>query len=859
MLAVRCVKCGFESEGTFCSRCGTRLSADSTPDSQPTLTTPVGVENPRRRSSSGSSAVLSTSTLDEGNFPPGSIIGQRYRVVSILGKGGMGEVYRANDLLVGQPVALKFLPESWAQEEAHIARLRNEVRVARMVTHPNVCRVYDLGEADGRLFVSMELIDGEDLAGLLRRIGHLPEAKGLEIAHQLCAGLAAAHEKGVIHRDLKPANIMVNGRGEAVITDFGLAGMKDEIKDVGSGTPAYMSPEQRAGTDVTARSDIYSLGIVLREIFTGKPAAIAAKSSDSKTDAMSAEVAIVIRRCLAEDVELRPTATQVARALPGGDPLAAAVAAGDTPSPELVAQCGEHSGLARAFALVLIAMALSGPLYTHVRERLLPNLTVMAPEELAAQARSLVQQTEGLTGRPPNEQFGFWFDENQMDRLNQRDVSPPLRHSALYYPREFWYRSSPLPLGNRRERLETDLGPTNPPMEQPGEVLVMFDSRGHLKRYQTVLDPLGKSQSPAQANWQPFLRMTGADPERIKKILEEPGRTLWEFEDAAGLTNTFSGISHNGRTESFQANGINEFPAPSIWGWLIRTALIGMAAFFAWRNARLGRWDVRGGLVLGGVILAASFLGSTLKGRDLTRWSSLIGPTDMLAMPLFIAAVYAVAFWAMEPFVRRRWPNMLVTWTRLLHGRWRDPTVGRDVLIGMVAGQLFRVLVLGFPIWVAVTGKPPAYSSFEFSENYNAYSGARHLLGALTLTFVSCLARAVLVTFVMSLCRWILKKDSLAMPGFIALFIPLSAGVFSNWNWMALVIFGIAGILVSYTLLRYGFLSVVALWMVIDIWGYPLTLDPNSWFSGYSFAVMALSSLLALIAYRISLGRQQPC
>ena len=107
--------------------------------------------------------------MDEGAFPPGSILSQRYRVVSLLGKGGMGEVYRANDLLVGQTVALKFLPEAWSEDEAYLSRLRNEVRTARMVTHPNVCRVHDLGDVEGRLFLSMEFVDGEDLESLLRR------------------------------------------------------------------------------------------------------------------------------------------------------------------------------------------------------------------------------------------------------------------------------------------------------------------------------------------------------------------------------------------------------------------------------------------------------------------------------------------------------------------------------------------------------------------------------------------------------------------------------------------------------------------------------------------------------------------
>ena len=178
-------------------------------------------------------------------FQPGAILAQRYRIVHLLGRGGMGEVYRADDLLLGQAVALKFLPAAATASASVLSRFRNEVRTARQISHPNVCRVYDIGEAEGLTYLTMEYVDGEDLASLLRRIGKLPPDKGMEVARQLCAGLAAAHDKGVIHRDIKPANIMLDGKGHVRITDFGIAGMAEQIRDMRSGTPAYMSPEQR--------------------------------------------------------------------------------------------------------------------------------------------------------------------------------------------------------------------------------------------------------------------------------------------------------------------------------------------------------------------------------------------------------------------------------------------------------------------------------------------------------------------------------------------------------------------------------------------------------------------------------------
>src|SRR5262245_8158609 len=141
-------------------------------------------------------------------FVTGSVLAGRYRIVGLLGRGGMSEVYRADDLTVGHSVALKFLPRFVAHNPEQLERLRAEVRITRQVSHPNVCRVYDLGMAEGRHFLTMEYVDGEDLSSLLRRIGRLPPDKVVDIARQLCAGLAAAHDRGVIHRDLKPANVM---------------------------------------------------------------------------------------------------------------------------------------------------------------------------------------------------------------------------------------------------------------------------------------------------------------------------------------------------------------------------------------------------------------------------------------------------------------------------------------------------------------------------------------------------------------------------------------------------------------------------------------------------------------------------
>ena len=255
-----------------------------------------------------------------GRFAPGTVLDNRYRIVSLLGRGGMGEVYRADDLRLEQPVALKFLPESLEMDPARLARFHGEVRTARQVSHPNVCRVYDIGSTDGRHFLSMEYVDGEDLASLLRRIGRLPADKGVEVARQLCAGLAAAHDRGVLHRDLKPANIMIDGSGRARLTDFGIAGAASTGEDVRAGTPAYMAPEQLSGREVTVKSDLFALGLVLYEVFTGRRAFDAPTIADlvkqhergappspstTVTD-LSPAIERTIMRCLESDPALRP-------------------------------------------------------------------------------------------------------------------------------------------------------------------------------------------------------------------------------------------------------------------------------------------------------------------------------------------------------------------------------------------------------------------------------------------------------------------------------------------------------------------------------------------------------------------------
>ena len=201
-------------------------------------------------------------------FAPGEVFAGRYRMVERLGSGGMGDVWRADDLVLETEVALKVIESA---SPAARERIFTEVRLARQITHPAVCRVFDVGEAQGVIFFSMELIRGEDLASLLRRVGRLPTEKVVDIGRQLCAGLAAAHAQGVLHRDLKPANILIDNDGFVRISDFGIAIPRTEAdRHSSTGTPAYMAPEQwTPGMAVSERTDVYALGLVLYDLLLG--------------------------------------------------------------------------------------------------------------------------------------------------------------------------------------------------------------------------------------------------------------------------------------------------------------------------------------------------------------------------------------------------------------------------------------------------------------------------------------------------------------------------------------------------------------------------------------------------------------
>jgi serine/threonine protein kinase/Tfp pilus assembly protein PilF len=253
----------------------------------------------------------------------GSIFAGRYEIIEELGRGGMGAVYRAEDKKINEDVALKLINPQIASDRKVIARFSQELKITRKISHRNVCRMHDLGESGGVHFITMEYVAGEDLKSLIKRIGQLPPAKALSIARQAADGLAEAHRLGVVHRDLKPGNIMIDREGNAKIMDFGIArSLKTEaITGTGFaiGTPDYMSPEQAEAKEVDGRADIYSLGVILYEMVTGRvpfegktPLSIAMKHKAEKprdpkewNPQLPAALSRLILKCLEKEKDKR--------------------------------------------------------------------------------------------------------------------------------------------------------------------------------------------------------------------------------------------------------------------------------------------------------------------------------------------------------------------------------------------------------------------------------------------------------------------------------------------------------------------------------------------------------------------------
>ncbi|MGH9812549.1 MAG: serine/threonine-protein kinase, partial [Candidatus Acidiferrales bacterium] len=793
--------------------------------------------------------------MGEAGFAPGQMFAGRYRIVGLLGRGGMGEVFRAEDLRVGHQVALKFLHRKFAGDALRLNRFTTEVRLSRQISHPNVCRVYDLGESDGHHYLTMEYVDGEDLATLLKRIGRFPPDKALEIAHQLCAGLAAAHERGVLHRDLKPANVMIDGRGRARIMDFGLALTieQDAAKGQVAGTPAYMAPEQLSGGAVSIQSDLYSLGLILYEVFTGKRALKAQTYAErlhaagtpaeplSKHTAVDDAVERAVQRCLQYEPKARPaSALAVAASLPGGDPLAAALAAGETPSPEMVAAAGGESAvpLAKAWMLlggVLLLMAAVIAISPYSTDVHLGRWE-KGPAVLRQRAREVVSQ------------FGYANDPADSATWMEREYAK-LRYVASHLPAPGWrktyadlgppmlfgYRQSPHSLVAFGDRVTA----SNPPMEIPGMVSVVADTQGQLRRFRAVPPQIEVSPTaPAVFDWAPLFDVAGLDPARFEKrepMLVPPApfdeRAEWTgtVPELPDVPLTVSAAAFRGKLVHFellgpwsQPEGSNPLGAASpdrrftesrpIIA-IVAVFLLFSAAFLARSNLRQGRGDRKGAFRLAQFLFIAGFLSWAVTAHhagDPAYWvlNSLL---EAIGQALFAGGFFWLLYIALEPYFRRRLPELMIGWARLMEGRLRDPRVGRDILTGALAGVSLALLkhgVNGLPTWFAFQGQTtiPLPISLDTRD--------LHIVGANPLDYlvtvhIPVIGMAFVPISLYFVFRLALRKPLLAAAGLLVMETLLNLGRENPWLELPQAILTAA--VIVWVVTRFGLLAAISM------------------------------------------------
>ena len=903
---IKCVSCGsdIDENGRFCSACGaalpsesvaTQLSLEPVPGSEPTLGA-VSTRSPRPASSSGSSA-SSSGLSNEGRFVPGAVLAGRYRTIALLGKGGMGEVYRADDLTLGQPVALKFLPDEASHNEELLQRFRSEVRIARKVSHPNVCRVYDVGEVEGTTFFTMEYVDGEDLGSLLRRIGRLPQDKALETSRQLCAGLAAAHAKGIVHRDLKPANIMLDGRGQAVITDFGLAAIAEQVEgnEIRSGTPAYMAPEQLAGREVTAQSDIYSLGLVLYEVFTGKRAfsaenigelvRVRAESEISRPSTLVKDldplIERVILRCLQPEPADRPSnALAISAALPGGDPLAAALAAGETPSPAMVAAAGETEGLNPKVAVACLAASLIAVvLATWLGSRLSGVERIpleRSPEVLRQRARDIIARL-GYDPHPVDTAQDLIY-ESEMVRYAEENDKPHPNWQAILQQRPtvllYDYRQSPrymVPNGFNGGNITPGIvSYDDPPPTESGMVNVVLDPSGHLVEFHAMppeVDTSSASTNPP--DWNELFAAAGLDPAQF-----QPATPIWNSLSASDTRAAWIGkwpdsgrplrieaASWHGRAVFFDL--ISPWTRPARMqpfqytrGEKIAEALLTVvllllfvaAASAASRNYRHGRGDPKGAFRLSVVVFAADMLVWLCLGHVVPKDDTIRMVVVAMSTALFFSGLTWMTYMALEPWVRRQWPHSIIAWTRLLSGKVKDPCVGTDVLFGILLG-LAWVLIYDVLFWAKIRlGAVPTL----FGTNY--LMGVRLALGTLLMQVPVSVLAAFLFFGLLLVLRFLLRNQWLAAAGFVALWTAVKV-LSSPHQFIELpaqvLIYSIA----AFACVRFGLLTLVAAVFVADIMlNAPISLDFSRWYAATTLFVPIAIAALAAYSFHAALG-----
>lgn len=829
------------------------------------------------------------------SFGTGVMVAGRYRIVSQLGEGAMGRVYRADDTRLHQPVALKFLPRLHAVDPAWRRRVEREVRLSREISHPNICRVYDLGDVDGSPFISMEFVDGENLASLLRRVGRLTGERAIEIARQICAGLAAAHIHGVLHRDLKPANIMLDADGRVRITDFGLAVLVGQIEagEIRAGTPRYMAPEQISGVAVTERSDIYSLGLVLYELFTGRPAFDAPNVVDylnlhrsvdpplpsSIVPEINPKIEAVIMACLRKDPAERPdSALSVAAALPGGDLLAAALAAGQIPTREMLAEAAATGETNRrtllrlmSAAAVLFAVAIVIGRNAHP---ICQSGGAKSPDALAEVANQLLLRC-GFDSNPSEAAYHFRFatDEELLtivppetaergrlaiahagdvvfcyaqSRNGPRTVVYDVLDFVMPGTESFHLRSAlglistvvldakgrPLLLHSRAPPAQKDRRTTGPLDLPTLATLAGYDA--------ATLDGLKSSESsnPGDNDSFTYLVQRDAGDAAVKARIEVSG----QLNDING----FAILTDDGTTSNEPRAIQARYRTARTFRNLILLILLAVAIPHAWINSRKGG-DLNGAARLGMFVLGLRFLVGVLSMPPVSAPSELIeslatGAISALCEGLIVAAFYL----AIETQVRRLWPRTLGGWSRVLAGKIRDPFVGRDLAAGCLVGCFWAIIAfvdLQLPKWMGwdAGGHQRLMKSLDY------LMGSRFAMAGVLSAVRTGIYQGLVVLFLLVLTTRMAGRHRWA--ALIATWMICSSmyafGLSQLVTTWFLVSVGCVAIAL-YLLIRWGLLSLLAALFVLSVLTvFPITGQLAAWCAGYGlFAILLVAALL---------------
>ena len=738
----------------------------------------------------------------------------------------------------------------------------------------------------------MEYIEGEDLKSLLRRVGPLPEAKAMQLARQICQGLGAAHQAGVLHRDLKTANIMIDERGRARIADFGLAreqSRTDPQEDL-VGSPTYMAPEQLAMNQTSVQSDLYSLGLILAEMLIGEAIhnvgtvkeirelheSDAAARVVLACDDISPHVAEAIVKCLAKDPHDRPpNAAALAALLPGGSPLSAVFAAGETPSPDMVAASEKEVELGprwRTFLLASVGILLLGVVL--LSQQAFARLGVVRSlDSLADEASQLLDELH--VPRAKYRASGYVADRSTLGRVANGELPPPSAvDSAGSY---FWYRESqsamvPL-IPNWKGETFLRVGELRPVVGQPGSVHLRMDGRGRL-RYLSAVMPLNPtpnadhSNSPANTDW-PWPSLFEQAGFSAKQIAESKSivprfvppafvdqRWSWQFPedvrvDAASFADrvSFFRVERPGNKDpdvnSLYGLAGGSPTLSSIMLLWIPLLLLG-CGWLAGRNLNAKRADRKGAFLLARAAALSVMLIWLLGGTHLAGPSELDLFVTALAGATLMGTITWANYVAFEPLVRRYWPKTLVGWSRLLQGHYTDALVGRDLLIGVVAGvvaALGKLTIVEIPVWFGATsyGLPNIYNLEPLN---GLRAAAAEAIAALAMAIVFSLFFQLL--FLMTL-RLAFRRTLVAVVVFV-FFLSLRVAIQYQPMTLAFAVATIEMTMTAVIYLRIGLLAAVSMHFVRLLLKWPVTLNLSLWYSDTGIIALTIIGLLVVFA-----------